>query len=158
MNRQQKQNEKGFTIIEVVLVLAIAALIFLMVFIALPALQESQRDSQRPQDLSRAQTALNQFQSNNRNQVPDAGDYDTELKDRYLLADSSNSTFEDPSRGEYNFVDGSDGGEPTYNDDEAQIFVTVGSVCDGEGLKDGASRNVAFRMALEGGGIACASN
>ena len=37
----------GFTIIEVVLVLAIAGLIFLMVFIALPALQRSQRDTER---------------------------------------------------------------------------------------------------------------
>ena len=40
------ENKKGFTIIEVVLVLAIAGLIFLMVFLALPALQRSQRDSQ----------------------------------------------------------------------------------------------------------------
>ena len=38
------KNKKGFTIIEVVLVLAIAGLIFLMVFIALPALQRSQRN------------------------------------------------------------------------------------------------------------------
>ncbi|OYX35483.1 hypothetical protein B7Z00_05080, partial [Candidatus Saccharibacteria bacterium 32-50-10] len=35
---KQELKQKGFTIIEVVLVLAIAALIFLMVFIALPAL------------------------------------------------------------------------------------------------------------------------
>ena len=40
----KKDNKKGFTIIEVVLVLAIAGLIFAMVFIALPALQRSQRD------------------------------------------------------------------------------------------------------------------
>ncbi len=46
MSRQQLK-EKGFTIIEVVLVLAIAALIFLMVFIALPALQRNQRDTAR---------------------------------------------------------------------------------------------------------------
>lgn len=38
---------KGFTIIEVVLVLAIAGLIFLAVFLALPALQRNQRDTQR---------------------------------------------------------------------------------------------------------------
>ncbi|MCL2869540.1 prepilin-type N-terminal cleavage/methylation domain-containing protein, partial [Candidatus Saccharibacteria bacterium] len=36
------KTRQGFTIIEVVLVLAIAGLIFLMVFIALPALQRSQ--------------------------------------------------------------------------------------------------------------------
>ena len=46
MSKQQLK-ERGFTIIEVVLVLAIAALIFLMVFVALPALQASQRDSAR---------------------------------------------------------------------------------------------------------------
>ena len=33
------RRNKGFTIIEVVLVLAIAGLVFLMVFIALPSLQ-----------------------------------------------------------------------------------------------------------------------
>ena len=42
---KQQIKDRGFTIIEVVLVLAIAALIFLMVFIALPALQASQRDT-----------------------------------------------------------------------------------------------------------------
>jgi prepilin-type N-terminal cleavage/methylation domain-containing protein len=60
----------GFTIIEVVLVLAIAGLIFLMVFIALPALQRSQRDTQRRDDIARANTALAQFMANNRNNVP----------------------------------------------------------------------------------------
>ena len=42
----------AFTIIEVVLVLAIAGLIFLMVFIALPALQRNQRDTQRKTSLN----------------------------------------------------------------------------------------------------------
>ena len=36
--------KQGFTIIEVVLVLAIAGLIFLAIFITLPALQRAQRD------------------------------------------------------------------------------------------------------------------
>ena len=48
---------KGFTIIEVVLVLAIAGLIFLMVFLALPALQRSQRDTQRKNDMARLKAA-----------------------------------------------------------------------------------------------------
>ena len=64
------QNKKGFTIIEVVLVLAIAGLIFLMVFIALPALQRSQRNTQRSDDLSRFLTAANSFQSNNNGKTP----------------------------------------------------------------------------------------
>ncbi|MBR3176048.1 type II secretion system protein [Candidatus Saccharibacteria bacterium] len=64
---QLQKNKQGFTIIEVVLVLAIAGLIFLMVFIALPALQRSQRDTQRRDDISRLATALTQFQANNGN-------------------------------------------------------------------------------------------
>lgn len=69
MNKQNQRNKKsaqGFTIIEVVLVLAIAALIFLMVFIALPALQRGQRDAGRKNDVSTAVSALQTYLSNNR--------------------------------------------------------------------------------------------
>ena len=61
-----KNNFKGFTIIEVVLVLAIAGLIFLMVFLALPALQRSQRDTQRKQDVAMVVTALHNWKANNK--------------------------------------------------------------------------------------------
>ncbi len=63
------KQRKAFTIIEVVLVLAIAGLIFLMVFIALPALQRSQRNTRRRQDMARIATAVNDYQSNN-NKLP----------------------------------------------------------------------------------------
>ncbi|MBP5634580.1 type II secretion system protein [Candidatus Saccharibacteria bacterium] len=67
------KNKKGFTIIEVVLVLAIAGLIFLMVFIALPALQRSQRNTQREDDISRFLTAANDYQTNNSGKTPFVG-------------------------------------------------------------------------------------
>lgn len=67
-----KNNKKGFTIIEVVLVLAIAGLIFLMVFIALPALQRSQRNTRRRQDMARILTAFNDYQANNNGKMPQA--------------------------------------------------------------------------------------
>ena len=60
-----QKSEKGFTIIEVVLVLAIAGLIFLMVFIALPALQRSQRDQARRNDASTVAAAVQTFKGNN---------------------------------------------------------------------------------------------
>lgn len=72
MSRQQLK-EKGFTIIEVVLVLAIAALIFLMVFIALPALQRNQRDTARKTVLSKVSSAVTNYQSNNRSEQPADG-------------------------------------------------------------------------------------
>ena len=70
MAKQNINTKQGFTIIEVVLVLAIAGLIFLMVFVALPALQRSQRDTQRRNDMSRVDTSLVQYQTNHSNQNP----------------------------------------------------------------------------------------
>ncbi len=66
-------SRKGFTIIEVVLVLAIAGLIFLMVFIALPALQRSQRNTQRKNDMTRILTAINDYQKHNNGKTPFEG-------------------------------------------------------------------------------------
>lgn len=60
-------SRKGFTIIEVVLVLAIAGLIFLMIFIALPALQRSQRDTQRKNNLALIADGYTRFKANNPN-------------------------------------------------------------------------------------------
>jgi len=64
MAKSNINSKQGFTIIEVVLVLAIAGLIFLMVFVALPALQRSQRDTARRNDMSRVDTSLVQYQTN----------------------------------------------------------------------------------------------
>ena len=72
MTKSSIKSKSGFTIIEVVLVLAIAGLIFLMVFLALPALQRSQRDTQRSRDVDRLQTALHNYQTNNRGALPTA--------------------------------------------------------------------------------------
>ena len=60
------KNNRGFTIIEVVLVLAIAGLIFLMVFLALPALQRSQRDTLRKQQANMIRDAYTRKYANGR--------------------------------------------------------------------------------------------
>lgn len=70
MNVHSAKNKQGFTIIEVVLVLAIAALIFLMVFIALPALQRNQRDTARKTVLGKVASSVTSYQSNNRGKNP----------------------------------------------------------------------------------------
>lgn len=63
-------DKRGFTIIEVVLVLAIAGLIFLMVFVALPALQSGQRDTARKSDVSTIASAVTTYGNNNRGTFP----------------------------------------------------------------------------------------
>ncbi|MDO4526941.1 MAG: type II secretion system protein [Candidatus Saccharibacteria bacterium] len=63
------KSKRGFTIIEVVLVLAVAGLIFLMVFIALPALQRSQRNTQRRNDYSMLSSAITSYMSSNNGKI-----------------------------------------------------------------------------------------
>lgn len=152
MNVQQKNKEKGFTIIEVVLVLAIAGLIFLMVFIALPALQRNQRDTQRKNDLGRVQTAVNNFQSNNRNRLPT---FDDDFITKYLK--SGGDSFTDPNGNDYHFKVGSD--PTTFDSVTSNIYVTTGAVCNGEDVKTGqGTGKVALQYKLEGGGVACVNN
>lgn len=64
-----KKSQKGFTIIEVALVLAIGALIFLVVFLAVPALQRNQRNDARKRDISNVVDAVASYTGNNPGQV-----------------------------------------------------------------------------------------
>ena len=57
--------KNGFTIIEVVLVLGIAALIFMMAFIALPSLWASQRDADRKASVMELISNIKTYQTNN---------------------------------------------------------------------------------------------
>lgn len=67
---KKRDSKKGFTIIEVALVLAIAGLIFLMVFIALPSIQRNQRDAERRDDVSKLLTSIEKYIGNNRGALP----------------------------------------------------------------------------------------
>lgn len=66
-------NQKGFTIIEVLIVLAIAGLILLIVFLAVPALQRNSRNTQRKNDIGRIGGASTEFVSNNNGTLPALG-------------------------------------------------------------------------------------
>ena len=59
------KRDKGFTLIELVIVLAIAALIILVVLQAVGAAQRSNRDSTRKQEAARVVSLLEQYASNN---------------------------------------------------------------------------------------------
>lgn len=59
------KDNKGFTIIEVLIVLAIAGLILLVVFLAVPALQRNSRNTQRKSDISALAGAIQEYTANN---------------------------------------------------------------------------------------------
>ena len=166
---EQNKTKPGFTIIEVVLVLAIAGLIFMMVFIALPALQRSQRDTQRRNDLARMQTAINNFQTNNRGRVPLTQPEWNALVTNYLLVGANadgdgGDLFHDPDGTPYRVILQENASAdmtqtPVIFPNEHQIFVFRGSTCDGERLIDASGeQRVALQYKLEGGGIVCLNN
>lgn len=61
---------RGFTIIEVLIVLAIAGLILLIVFLAVPNLQRNSRNTQRRNAAAATVGAINEFISNNNGAMP----------------------------------------------------------------------------------------
>ncbi|HSX43707.1 MAG TPA: type II secretion system protein, partial [Candidatus Saccharimonadales bacterium] len=64
---------EGFTIIEVLIVLAIAGLILLIVFLAVPALQRNSRNTQRRNDVAKLLAAVQEYSNNNRGILPATG-------------------------------------------------------------------------------------
>jgi len=172
-----KNNKKGFTIIEVVLVLAIAGLIFLMVFIALPALQRSQRNTQRKNDLSRFVTAVTQYQANNNNRMPGGTEMNENVKNRYIIAGGDSSQFADPDGESYffevhatpgtctgtncSFTSITFGIETSGSYTGHKIVMVKHAKCaaeEGKVAYTPGGNDFALLMALEGNSVACADN
>jgi prepilin-type N-terminal cleavage/methylation domain-containing protein len=65
---------KGFTIIEVLIVLAIAGLILVVVFLAVPALQRNSRNQQYRSEASRILSGAQEFINNNNGTLPASSD------------------------------------------------------------------------------------
>ena len=95
LNRIRKENE-GFTIIEVLIVLAIAGLIILIVFLAVPALQRNSRNTGRRNDVSTYLGAVNEFIANNNGRLPLTADLATADSGVNALANTS-STMTEPT-------------------------------------------------------------
>lgn len=80
LKSRDKTSSDGFTIIEVLIVLAIAGLILLIVFLAVPALERNARNTERKNDVSSILSAISEYESNNDGQLPAAsGDFSTEF-------------------------------------------------------------------------------
>jgi prepilin-type N-terminal cleavage/methylation domain-containing protein len=70
--KNRDTNQKGFTIIEVLIVLAIAGLILLIVFLAVPALQRNSRNTSIKNDVQNVIGGISEFQNANNGVLPSA--------------------------------------------------------------------------------------
>ena len=172
MAKNNTNTKQGFTIIEVVLVLAIAGLIFLMVYIAWPALQRSQRDTQRRNDYSMLSTAISNYSTNNNGKLVNILGGDTS---KTLAANTYiNESGEDPNGHTYRLTAvkcGNTGtsststctnpsGKPQKGDatNGDQVFVVLNADCTGQDSTgyarpkyNSSSRAFAIFGYLEGG-------
>lgn len=64
------KKEEGFTIIEVLIVLAVAGLILLIVFLAVPALQRNSRNTSRREDVAHLDGLINEYVANHAGNLP----------------------------------------------------------------------------------------
>lgn len=156
MSKLTKTNQSGFTIIEVVLALAIGAMIIGMVFIALPNLQKQRRDTARRNDLGRFMGQLEAYAGNNNGKYPlTQGELDTFVTS-YVQKDA---VFEDPSTGTYLTT----AAFRTVADANTTVAVgsmsyVLGARCNGEIVEANAgNRNIAAKIPLERG-AACLAN
>ncbi len=136
MKTKLQNKEKGFTIIEVLIVLAIAGLIMLIVFLAVPALQRNSRNTQRTNDASLVVAAVNECINNKNGQLSacnSIGDNAVSIDNDKLRQLSEGPTF----------------GTAEYNLDKAVIV--IGSKCSssGDGTEDGTARQFAVTFAVE---------
>ena len=70
MKLKKLNKSKGFTIIETLIVLAIAATIFLVVFLAVTALNRSSRNTQRKDDAAAVIAGMSEYAGNNSGVLP----------------------------------------------------------------------------------------
>jgi prepilin-type N-terminal cleavage/methylation domain-containing protein len=152
LKKLQKKSE-GFTIIEVMIVLAIAGLILLIVFLAIPALQRNSRNTQRKSEAAAIASAYSEFVNNHGGRTPVAADL-AAIKNNAKLSfyDPANITLEDTS------------GALTQPDTDHAVIVTKAKCdatldfkTDGTGSVQPSSRGGVVVFTTEGGGGASSS-
>lgn len=143
------QAKKGFTIIEVVIVLVIGAIIMLMVFLVVPQLQRSQRDSRRQQDARQLLAAAEQSSTQNN------GTYPTAANILGVAQGFIRNPFNDPNGVAYTFA-----AEPGSGTG-VQIIYTIPGRCGAAGAttSTGATGNqTAVSVEQENGNSFCVEN
>lgn len=155
--------EDGFTIIEVMIVLAVAGLIMAIVLVAIPQLQRNQRNSARRDVAGRIKTEVDSYAGNNNGKVPASAADVTAFNTRYL----ANVNTEDPQTGTnvtLTYVTGTVGnGVPGTTGAPALPAIGAasyrdGKACNGETIETGSNRSYAIWIQLEGGSIYCLDN
>jgi len=168
-------SQSGFTLIEVLIVLAIAALVLLIVFLAVPAARRVERDNTRKAFVSFAAAQLDEYYQNNSREfpyyAPDMCEYFTNyLKDQGVT--SCAATFNVSKqcvlvngyriKGCFHHIDSDHDYVGPYDEVSIQLGHNCNSVAGGDPIVSAGGvhieRHYAVWTRLEGGSILCVDN
>jgi prepilin-type N-terminal cleavage/methylation domain-containing protein len=155
----QQRKSEGFTIIEVMIVLAIAGLIMLIVFLAVPALQRNSHNTSIKNDVAGVLGAMNEYTNNNNGAAPTGVGTNT-VSTVVIGAASSNQ-----ATAKVGYIDGTTVTAPVaatgavannLADGKLKIYTKAQCNANGKDLVAGTStRQYAVLYALEGGAKVC---
>lgn len=149
MYKNLKQKQEGFTIIEVMIVLVIAAVILLIVFLAVPALQRNSRNTQRKNDVANVLSGINEWSTNN------GGQYPTNGLVLYTAMQNSKTGFYDISQANFSnsvALTVSPTGDVTNASTTEKIQVVTNAKCKDDGSATKSNRTLAILYTVETGG------
>ncbi len=138
--------QQGFTIIEVLIVLAIAGLILLIVFLAVPALQRNARNTSLKSDAASIGAAVNEFENNNQGLPP------TGIAIAAGVVTVSGGGTTTPATGKVQGGTTGTGSTTATAPTATQlgvINIKIGNKCNGNALGAAAGRSVAILYNLE---------
>lgn len=153
-----RKSNKGFTIIEVMVVLTIAATIMLVVFLAVPALQRSQRNTQRKANIQAVGAAVSEFVANNQGLLPTASSGSANPYSLCNTACDSATKKVEFNQGYYTsaatFIALSSTGTTSQAavTSDTYLIVTKGKCTTTASATYGSERSVAILYAIEGAG------
>lgn len=151
MSYTKLKNNSGFTIIEVLIVLAIAGLILLIVFLAVPALQRSARNTQRKNDVAAELGAMSEYADNNNGALPNVATFASGTLTFTLFGGPAGQANSTAKVGYYTVAPAITSTIPaTWTSDSAEIV--KGATCNGTAPATGSVNSYVAVWGVEGAG------
>lgn len=152
MKKHINSKKSGFTIIEVLIVLAIIGLIMVVVFLAVPAIQRAGRNNAYNTNANNVLSGVNTFSNNNNGKIPTVYN----LADNLLTIGDTNDNKEtvkvdgNTTSVTYSIL-GADNLNPTVATGVIQVYSKAKCNPAGKGVVVGATRSIAVMYGAEGG-------
>ncbi|HSX32930.1 MAG TPA: type II secretion system protein [Candidatus Saccharimonadales bacterium] len=158
LRNTKNPKSQGFTIIEVLIVLAIAGLILLIVFLAVPALQRNSRNQQRRTDIGNFLAGISEFSNDNQGSLPDTVAIATDGTTTFSLSSGGASAVQGAKVGFYRTtanvtITSTVGNTTPATSPTDKVVIITGATCNGNTAIAGTARSVVATYWIEPGSI-----